>query len=414
MSALRVGVNLCWLVPGVVGGSEYLLVDWLRAVAEHPSGTARSVTAQPVELTVFGPAALAEAHPFLADAHRFVAAPVQGRAKALRILTESSWLVAQQRRLGVRVIHHAGGVVPPVHAGRIVLTVHDIQPLDLPEHFSALKRRYLAALLPPSVRAADLIVTTSGFVVDRLVERLGAERERCRVVHPVLHRRRRAGRAEGAGSVIRARLRLPERYVLYPAIAYPHKIHRVLLDALALIGDRADVHLVLTGADGPLDGELAARAAAAGVADRVHRLGRLERNDFEAVVDGADALVFPSTYEGFGLGAFDALGAGAPTIAAAIPPLIEVLGADAALVDPHDAAAWADQLVELATSPERRARLASLSAARAGCFDAHRSAQGLLDAYRDACHTPRRSRAMRRPVPAPAVPSPPPDPSERP
>ncbi|MEZ5236780.1 MAG: hypothetical protein R2749_29425 [Acidimicrobiales bacterium] len=76
-----------------------------------------------------------------------------------------------------------------MHTGRIVLTVHDIQPLDLPEHFAAVKRRYLAALLPPSVRSAELIVTTSAFVVDRLVERLGAERDRCRVVAPVLHRR---------------------------------------------------------------------------------------------------------------------------------------------------------------------------------------------------------------------------------
>ena len=62
---LRVGVNLCWLVPGVVGGSEYLLVDWLRAVAEHQADRHQ---AMPVALTVLGSGDLRDAHPFLADA----------------------------------------------------------------------------------------------------------------------------------------------------------------------------------------------------------------------------------------------------------------------------------------------------------------------------------------------------------
>ncbi|MGE3361593.1 MAG: glycosyltransferase family 4 protein [Acidimicrobiia bacterium] len=401
MLPLRVGVNLCWLVPGVVGGSEYLLVDWLRAVAEHQADRRRPRPALPVAITVFGSGDLRDAHPFLAEAFRFVVAPVGGRAKPLRVGVEASWLPLQQRRLGLSVLHHAGGVVPPVHTGRIVLTVHDIQPLDLPEHFSAVKRRYLAALLPPSVRSAELIVTTSAFVVDRLVERLGAERDRCRVVAPVLHRRSAPDAARVAE--VRSRLGLPEHYVLYPAIAYPHKNHRVLLDALALLhrrgGPAGALHLVLTGAPGPLDAELDAAARAAGIAAAVHRLGRLARTEFEAVVAGADALAFPSTYEGFGLGAFDALAAGAPTVAADIPPLREVLGPDARLLDPHDPPAWADALERVATSDAHRRELASASVARAGCFDAARSAQALLDAYRDAhLGRPQPSRRSPRPL----------------
>ncbi|MEZ5266671.1 MAG: glycosyltransferase family 1 protein [Acidimicrobiales bacterium] len=298
------------------------------------------------------------------------------------------------------MLHHAGGVVPPVHTGRIVLTVHDIQPLDLPEHFSAVKRRYLAALLPPSVRSAELIVTTS--VRGRPARR--AARRRARplpggrpgTAPPQCARRRPGGRGAqpvGAARALRA----------VPGHRLPHKNHRVLLDALALLhrrgGPAGALHLVLTGAPGPLDAELDAAARAAGIATAVHRLGRLARTEFEAVVAGADALAFPSTYEGFGLGAFDALAAGAPTVAADIPPLREVLGPDARLLDPHDPPAWADALERVATSDAHRRELASASVARAGCFDAARSAQALLDAYRDAhLGRPQPGRRNRRPL----------------
>jgi alpha-1,3-rhamnosyl/mannosyltransferase len=405
---IRVGVNLCWLVPGVVGGSESLLIGWLRALADRGDAAGLPRAA----ITVFGPAALTEVHPWLGEAFTFRAAPVPGRAKPLRVATESSWLAWQRRRHRLDVMHHAGGVVPPVHGRGTVLTVHDIQPLDLPANFSAVKRRYLAALLPRSVQVADVITTTSRFVVRRLVERLGADPARCRVVAPVLARRQPVEPAEVARA--RARYHLPASYVLYPAIAYPHKNHDVLYAAMRLIvegtgrpagldvpscsggkgppvagaGGPAEppVHLVLTGGDGPLDRRLDQRAAAEGTAPFIHRLGRLPRGDFDALASGAAALVFPSTYEGFGMGAFDALAVGAPVLAADIEPLAEVVGAQGELLDPHDAAAWRDRILAVATSPGERRRLAAISRARAGSFDPEHSAGALLAAYAAAAH----------------------------
>jgi glycosyltransferase involved in cell wall biosynthesis len=380
---LRVGVNLCWLVPGRVGGSEDLLVGWLSALAAHPAAGSPAGAGgrgpAPLEVTVFGPPDLAEAHPVLAEAFRFVAAPVGGRAKSLRIVTESTWLAAQRRRYRLDVVHHAGGVVPFVHPGRVVLTVHDIQPLDLPENFSPLKRRYLALMLPRSVRAADLLVLTSGFVTDRLVARLGADRARCVVVPPVPP----PVSPPPPADELRARYGLGRRWVLYPAVPYGHKNHRVLYEAAALLPDGLDLHIVLTGGEGPED-EALARSTVAGPGGVVRRLGRVPRRDYDGLLAHAEALVFPSTYEGFGLGAFDALGRGVPVVAADIAALAEVLGPEAVLVDPHDARAWAARITEIATDPTRRAALAEASTRRAAWFSARRSADRLADAYRTA------------------------------
>lgn len=378
-SPLRVGVNLCWLVPGRVGGSEDLLVGWLTALAEHPAALDPASGPAALDITVFGPAELAEAHPVLAGAFRFVAAPVGGRAKSLRVVTESTWLAARSRRLGLDVLHHAGGVVPIVHPGRVVLTVHDIQPLDLPANFSALKRRYLGLMLPRSVRAADLLVVTSEFVAGRLVDRLGADRARCRVVPPVPP----PVTPPPPADELRARYGLGRRWVLYPAVPYGHKNHRVLYEAARLLPDGLDVQIVLTGGPGPQD-ETLARLAAAGPDGVIRRLGRVPRRDYDGLLAHAEALVFPSTYEGFGLGAFDALGRGVPVVAADIGALAEVLGPEAVLVDPHDPAAWAARITELVTDPARRTALAQASSRRAAWFSARRSAEGLADAYRTA------------------------------
>lgn len=383
---MRVGVNLCWVVPGVVGGSEDLLVGWLTALATHPDVAG---PAPRVELTVFGSAALAEAHPVLRSAFRYVTAPVQGTLRGLRVLTETTWLAAQSRRRRLDVVHQAGGVVPPLHPGRNALTVHDIQPLELPQHFSPIKRRYLALALPRSVRAADVVIATSTFVVDGLVGRLGADRSRCHVVAPVL--RTSAGpplegpRMEVAElEAVRARHGIGAHYVLYPAVAYPHKNHRVLYEAMRRLPDRLDAQLVLTGGDGPLDTWLAGFVADHGLEPRIRRLGRVPEADYVALLTAADALVFPSRYEGFGLGAFDALAVGTPVVAADIAPLREVLGPDGVVLDPDDPAAWAAHIAELTGDAASRAAAAARSVARARSFSGRRSADALLGAYRAA------------------------------
>ena len=90
---------------------------------------------------------------------------------------ETSWLPLQVRRRGLDVVHHPGGVIPLVRGpAATVLTIHDLQPLDLPENFSRVKVAYLRAVLPRSARTADVLTTPSVAAADRVAERLGVAR----------------------------------------------------------------------------------------------------------------------------------------------------------------------------------------------------------------------------------------------
>ena len=136
---LRVGVNLTWLVPGVVGGSEEYLVRSLLALPPPDR-------LQP-EVVIFGLDALAGAHPELAERFELVTLPLRGRLKSARVAAESSWLAVQAHRRRLDVVHHGGGVLLWA-PGRTVVTIHDLQPLELPASFSTLKRRWRNGCCP--------------------------------------------------------------------------------------------------------------------------------------------------------------------------------------------------------------------------------------------------------------------------
>jgi glycosyltransferase involved in cell wall biosynthesis len=383
---LRVGVNLLWLVPGVVGGSEEYLVRSLLAVAADPPAPGLDATG--LDVTVFGLEALAEAHPELARAFPLVTVPLRGRLRAARIGAESTWLTLEARRRHLDVVHHGGGALPPGHrlgGAASMVTVHDTQPLALPANFSRLKRRWLSWMLPRVARSADVVVTTSDFVRRALVA-LGAAPGRVLLVPPCpAPPATEPGAPLPDPAEVRGRYGVGERYAVYPAVTYPHKNHLVLVEALARAEAPPDLELVLPGGVGPAEAALAARTRALGLAGRVHRIGRIPRADLEALVTGAVAVAFPSTYEGFGLGALEALGLGAPVVAARAAALPEVVDGAGLLVDPHDPVAWATALAQVSgEDADARRRRVVAGERRAASFSPARTARALVTAWRAA------------------------------
>lgn len=130
-----------------------------------------------------------------------------------------------------------------------------------------------------------------------------------------------------------------------------------LVDALpAVLRVCPDVQVAVAG-DGPLRAELAARAAALGVADRLHLLG--ERNDVPQLLRGFDLFVLPSVSEGMPLTILEAMGAGLPVVATAVGgvPELMVAAETGLLVPPGDAVALALALLRLLRDAPLRRRM---------------------------------------------------------
>ena len=375
-AAMKVLVNLLWLVPGVVGGSEDSVTDALRAVA--------ALDEPDLDLRLAVLESFPRAHPDLAAAFTCEVNDLSGANKVRRVLAEQTWLARTARRTGAEVVHHAGGVAPLVSPARDVLTIHDLQPLDLPANFTRTKRAYISSMVGRSARSAEVVCVPSEFTRSRVVDLLGVAPERVRVVPWFVEGARRGAGVGAVDAEPDAELP-PEPYFLYPAITYPHKQHLLLIDAFALVA-RADpsVSLVLAGGEGPSEAEVRDRIASHGLGRRVLRTGRVSRDRLEALYAGATAVTVPSNYEGFGLPALEAMVRGRPVLAAAAGSLPEVVAPED-LVDPVDVTAWADamQSVLQLSTQERAARIA-VGHELAARFSPRRTATDLLSAYRRA------------------------------
>lgn len=367
---MRVVVNCSFVVPGVVGGTEEFSVRLLRSVLAHQSD---------VEIGIVAQRRFFEVYPDLAfRAVGSLRGPASNRA--YRVAAESLWLPTRTKLADVT--HHFGGRIPTRHSTPAVVTVHDIQPLDHPENFSAAKAAFLARSLPRTVRQAAVVCTPTRWVAERVIERLAVDPGKVRVVGPGLGPRPTVSHRERVPRELRHR-----RIVLFPGITHPHKNHVTLIRAMVKVRERVpDAVLVLTGGRGAADDRVAAvthRVDPDGTL--VRHLGRVDESLLRGLFAEAHVLAFPSRYEGFGLPVLEAMQAGTAVVAAAATCLPEVVGDAGVLVDVDDVEQWADGIVSILEDDEHRARLAMQGALRAEGFGPEVAASRLVDTWRACC-----------------------------
>jgi len=257
------------------------------------------------------------------------------------------------------LLYHEPNHIPTPWSGPTVTTVHDLSVLRHPEWHPQDRVRwyekdFLAALL-----RSDHFITVSAFSKQEMVDLLPLAEERITViplgVRSIFHPR--------PAEVVRAWLTgkgLPLEYLLYAGTIEPRKNVGGLLAAYARLprADRQRVTLLIAGGSG-WGGLVKCMAERHRITQDVRVLGYVDDDALAHLYAGAQALVWPTFYEGFGLPPLEAMASGTPVITSNVSSLPEVTSDAAVLVDPHDE----DQLCQaMVRVLEDRAWAASLRA----------------------------------------------------
>jgi glycosyltransferase involved in cell wall biosynthesis len=255
------------------------------------------------------------------------------------------------RGLAVDALHAPNCFLPLRRPCPGVVTIHDLAFEAFPDDFASRTRAKYRWLAPRAARSAERVICCSAFTRDDVCERYGVDPERVRVIGlaPSLAR---GGAPPPAGP-----------YLLGVGDLRAKKNWRRLVGAWrALRAEGAPHRLVIAGVDA---GEGPALRAAAG-GEPLELPGYVDDERLDALMQGADALVHPSLYEGFGLVVVEAMARGTPVAAARGTSLPEAGGDAAVYFDPLDqdgiAAAVQETLRNAAALRERGlARAAELS-----------------------------------------------------
>lgn len=295
----------------------------------------------------------------------------------------------------VRVFHGPDFTLPPLIAAHGVLTVHDLSFVIRPQDAHPRQRQFLETAVPKSIDRARLIIAVSEATRRDLMQRYGVRPHRIRVVPnaapdwlgPVTDRDELAA--------VRKQLALPERFVLSVGTIQPRKNIEGLARAVSLVSARDGVSAIEhihAGGEGWLCDRVYAAIEQAG--DRVRFVGRVSDDTLRALYSLASVYAYPSHGEGFGIPILEAFACGCPVLTSDTPATTEVAAGAALTADPSDPESLADGLSALLTDESRRSELIARGRKRRWAFSWQRSAQRLIEVYREAAAGP--------PVPQPS------------
>ena len=254
------------------------------------------------------------------------------RAKAQWISFREQWEIPiLLKKYGIELFHAPSFVAPIVCPARMVMTIHDLNHLVLPQFYTPLHIFYYQTLVKSCIQRSRYILTVSQFSKAEIVRNLSIEPQKICVTYngvssnykPVINR--------SMVHYVRDIYELPEKFIFCLSNSKPHKNVHQLVRAFCF--SSLQIPLVLASAADPA---LIRLAEQYGKKHLLHFAKFIDEEHLPAVYSMTELFVYPSTYEGFGLPPLEALSCGAPVVVARSASLPEVVGNQAVFMNPYD------------------------------------------------------------------------------
>lgn len=259
------------------------------------------------------------------------------------------------------------------------MVVHDLAFEHFSEHVPSRVLRYYRHWSPRYAQRAQRLGAVSAATRDDIVARYGIPPERIDVLGNGAHDRYKPLDAAGR-SAARERFARGHPYAIYVGSLHPRKnLERLFRAFDRAAGQTPDLDLVVAGRMAWQSGPIQAAYEGMKHRDRVHLTGHLEPEALADALGGAEALIYPSLFEGFGIPIVEAFACDVPVLTSTVSSMPEVAGDAALLVDPTDEAALAEGILRLHREPELREALVAKGRVRRQAYSWEKTAERLWD-----------------------------------
>ncbi len=287
-------------------------------------------------------------------------------------------------RSGIDVFHDPSYQLPLKRSrAAYVVTIHDLAPFRFPETNTLKYGLYWKFMTRSAIKRADRIIAVSEFTRNDIIDLFPNSENRIDVAPEA------AAACFVPGQPTTERLEslgVRKPYFLTAAKYEPRKNLERCVQAFMHGPARLDpdIKLVMAGAMGWKNKSLERFLQVKEVQKKVVLTGYLEQSDLVEIIQGAEAVLVPSIYEGFGLPVLESMACGTPVMCSNAGSLPEI-GADAALYfDPYDIESMATVMNEFLTDSDRQIELRRRAIRRAGEFSWVKAAKATLEVYRRA------------------------------
>jgi len=368
---MHIGINLLYLLPGVVGGTELYAAGLIQGFSaiNHEDKFIIFVNQEAADWPL----------PRAANIVRIIC-PVKGSNRSRRYLFEQSSLVNLLKKHKVDLVHSLGYVGPLASPCPSIITIPDLNYIDVAKDMRFVKRLLLRFFSTLAARRSDHIITISCFSKRRLNQALRLPNNKITVTYLAPGAKLNRG-GEDSWPELAPLYRIKGPYIAAFGGGALHKNIPRLIQAFAALKDQVPHSLVLIGRLPP-DVNLATVSKEKGLNDRVIATDYVPSAHINTLLCHADLFVLPSLYEGFGMPVLEAQQASVAVACSTAASLPEVAGKGAMYFDPKSIEAISEAIYRCLFDSRMRMELCRLGQENLKRFSWERAAAETLAVYR--------------------------------
>jgi glycosyltransferase involved in cell wall biosynthesis len=367
---MRIGINLLYLIHSIVGGTETYAAGLLFGLSKIDSQN---------EYIIFTNRNAAEWP--IPDAPNFkkIVCPISGYNRIFRYGFEQFYLPRLLYRLKIDIVHSLGYVGPLFTTCTSVVTIPDLNYIDMAHTLSWSKRYILRFLSSNSAKRAKHVITISEFSKKRLADTLLLSSDKITVIHLSFNEKPHHGTQESWSKLV-LHYRIKEPYLVAFTGGAIHKNIPRLIKVFSLLKSKYCHALVLIGRM-PSNVDMSSILNDKYLAEKIVATGYVKEEHIKELLSHADLFILPSLYEGFGMPVLDAQQSEVAVACSTAGSLPEVAGKGAVFFNPESVDEMVKTIDECLSNTDLRQRLRQMGIENLKRFSWEKTAIETLNVY---------------------------------